>query len=273
MRKEASPILPSAYELESIVEVDNVLAQAARRAAAGADEGTLIWAQRQTNARTRRHPWDAPDGNLHCALIIRPDFDNQRSQQLCAVAAVAAGSAIAEVVAPMTGTGLCWPGDLLINELLAGQVQFAVPACDDHGKSDGQGSCNSERWPWLVIALSVNVAHHPQNQEPEEFNSIHDSGDSKDVTPTEVLELFTRHFLRWINIWAEDGFKPVREEWMRRARDLELPRALPFEHGHYVGINRGIGEHGELLLDTGAAQAVTLSIAEYFAAPTADKNA
>ncbi|MFT5174741.1 MAG: BirA family biotin operon repressor/biotin-[acetyl-CoA-carboxylase] ligase [Gammaproteobacteria bacterium] len=273
MAEQASPILPSAYELVMIDEVDSVLAEASRRAANGADEGTLVWAQRQTHARTRCHAWDAPAGNLHCALIIRPDFDNESAQQLCAVAAIAAGSAIAEVVAPMTGMGLRWPGDLLVNELLAGQVQLAAAPCADNGQESSRENSDGKRWPWLIIGLSVNVAHHPENPEPEEFNSIHDSGESKDVTPLEVLELFTRHFLRWINIWAEDGFTPVHDEWMMRARDVGFPRALPFERGHYVGINRGIGGHGELLLDTGAAQPVTLSVAEYFALPMADDGA
>jgi len=257
MTEHELPVLPSAYELVMVDEVDSVLGEAARRAEAGADEGTLVWARKQTGARTRCHPWHAPAGNLHCAIIIRPDFDNQRSQQLCAVASLAAGSAIAEVVAPMTGMGLRWPGDLLVNELLAGQVQLAA--------ADG----SAERWPWLAIGVSVNVAHHPPNPEPEEFNSIHDSGESKDVTTIEVLELFTRHFLRWVNIWADDGFKPIRNEWALRARDIGCARALHFEHGHYMGICRGLGENGELLLDNGAAQPVTVSIAEYFALPMA----
>ena len=115
--------LPSAYELVVVDEVDSVLAEAARRAEAGADEGTLVWAQSQTAARTRRHDWEAPPGNLHCAVIIRPEFENRQSEQLCAVAMLAAGSAIAEVVTPMTGMGLRWPGDLLVNELLAGFVR------------------------------------------------------------------------------------------------------------------------------------------------------
>jgi len=259
MNDQELPVLPSAYELVAVDKVDSVLDEAIRHAEAGADEGTLVWAREQLCARTRRHAWHGPAGNLHCAIIIRPDFDNLRSQQLCAVACLAAGSAIAEVVAPMTGMGLRWPGDLLVNELLAGQIQLATPPGDE------------KQWPWLVIGLSINVAHHPQNPEPEEFNSIHDSGDSKDVTPVEVLELFTRHFLRWINIWAEDGFKPVRDEWAMRARDIGFPRALSFEHGHYVGICRGIGDNGELLLDTGAAQPTALSIAEYFSLPTANE--
>lgn len=255
MTIQNAPSLPSAYELLVLNEVDSVLAEAVRQAQAGADEGTLVWAQRQSNARTRRHDWEAPAGNLHCAVVIRPEFENRQSEQLCAVAMLAAGSAIAEVVTPMTGMGLRWPGDLLVNELLAGQVQLAVP---DVGEA---------QWPWLAIALSVNIEQHPVNPEPEEFNSIHACGESEQVTVVEVLELFTRHLLRWINIWADEGFDPVRNEWMIRARDIGVARALPFAHGHYVGITRGIGEHGELLLDTGAKTPITLSIAEYFALP------
>jgi BirA family biotin operon repressor/biotin-[acetyl-CoA-carboxylase] ligase len=255
MSTENNPSLPSAYELIVVDEIDSVLAEAARQAQAGANEGTLVWARSQSKARTRRHHWHAPPGNLHCAVIIRPEFDNRQSEQLCAVAMLAAGSAIAEVVTPMTGMGLRWPGDLLVNELLAGQVQLTAP---DVGQA---------QWPWLAIALSVNVAHHPANPEPESFNSIHGCGECEHVTVTEVLELFSRHLLRWINIWADEGFQPVRNEWSIRARDIGVGRALPFDHGDYVGITRGIGEHGELLLDTGAEQPVALSIAEYFALP------
>ncbi len=250
------PSLPGPYELIVVPEVDSVLAEAARRAEAGADEGTLIWAGSQRAARTRRgHPWDAPHGNLHCALVLRPDYDNATAQQVCTVAAVAAGAAIAEVVAPMTGMGFRWPGDLLINELLAGQVQLAAPP----GAADP--------WPWLAVAVSVNVAHHPENPEPERYNSVHDSGEADHVRALHVLEHFARHFLRWINVWAEEGYGPVRQAWLQRARDQGETRTLEFGDATLGGVVRGLGEHGELLLDTGADRAQIVSVARYFGLP------
>lgn len=248
------PSLPGPYEPVVLEEVDSVLAEAARRARAGAAEGTLIWARSQHAAGTRKgHPWLAPAGNLHCAVVLQPEFDNALAQQVCAVAGVAAGAAIAEVVAPMTGMGLRWPGDLLINELLAGQVQLAAP----EGGTDP--------WPWLAVAVSINVTDHPENPEPEEFNSIHDSGGSEHVRAVDVLEHFARHFLRWINVWAEEGFEPVRAAWMQRARDVGEPRSLELEHRRVAGTVRGIGEHGELILDGGAGEPERISVAEYFA--------
>jgi BirA family biotin operon repressor/biotin-[acetyl-CoA-carboxylase] ligase len=248
-----TPVLPGSYELRMLTEVDSILEATAKLAADGADEGTLVWARSQTNARTRRgHHWEAPEGNLHCGLVLQPDYDNITAQQLCTVATVAAGAAVAERVAPMTGLGYRWPGDLLVNELLAGCVQ--IQAAND----------GSDPWPWLVLGLSVNVAHHPENPEPECYNSIHASGEAEHVRSLEILEQFTRHFLRWINIWAEEGYGPVRDAWMQRARDVGETRELEFPSRTVAGTVRGIGEHGELMLEAGTETLDTVSIAEYF---------
>lgn len=246
------PLLPGAYELIVVPRVDCVLADAARRAAAGADEGTLIWAGEQLAARTRRgHAWQAPAGNLHCAVVLRPDYDAGVGQQIATVAGVAAGTAIAELVAPMTGMGFRWPGDMLINELLAGQVQLAAAPAENG------------IWPWLIVGVSVNVAHHPENPEPELYNSIHASGEADHVRVVDVLELFARHFLRWINIWAEEGYAPVRAAWLQRARDLGQPRRLELGEHAFSGTTSGLGELGELVLDSGVDRLQHLSIAEY----------
>lgn len=247
------PSLPSVYDLVMVESVDSVLIDAMGRAESGADEGTLLWAETQRDARTRRgYQWHAPRGNLHCALVLRPDFSRRDAEQLCALASVAAGAAIAEVVSPMTGMGFAWPGDLLINELLAGQIQLAA------------APVKQDPWPWMVLAVSINVAHHPDNPEPERFNSIHASGEADDVRAVDVLEHFARHFLRWINLWADDGFSAVRTAWNHRARDLNSTRQLDIAGRALRGQVRGLGEHGELLLDVGSNRMERISIRDYF---------
>ena len=78
-----SPKLPPHYELIPVGDVDSVVAEAARRAAEGAGEGTLVWATEQTDALTRGgHRWFSPPGNMYCALVLRPEFSNERSGQL-----------------------------------------------------------------------------------------------------------------------------------------------------------------------------------------------
>ena len=47
------PQLPVQFELVQLARVDSVMQEAARRARDGADEGTIVWATEQTEARTR----------------------------------------------------------------------------------------------------------------------------------------------------------------------------------------------------------------------------
>jgi len=137
--------LPPVYQVQHLSEVDNVVAQAVRQARTGAKEGTLLWADTETSAKTQRgNPWQSYPGNLSCALIVEPDYDNHIAQQLIYVAAVAAGTAMAEVLSPMTGMSLGWPGKLYVNNLLTGIVSL-TPA---------QGG--QDPWPWIVIGLRVD---------------------------------------------------------------------------------------------------------------------
>lgn len=246
------PAVPAAYELVVLDQVDDVVEEAVRRASRGAGEGTLIWAREQTAARTASGKrWYAPAGNLHCALIIEPEYDNVSAQQLLYVATISVGTAIAETVEAMTGLRWRWPGRILINGLKSGMVRLSAP-----GEND-------EPYPWLVLGVSVNVAEHPPNPEPERFNSIHASG-TPDATVEALLEGFSRHFLSWINRWAEEGFEPVRKAWTLRADGIGETLTLDLDGGKLPGRFKGINELGEaeLQLDDGSRQ--KLSVSECF---------
>jgi BirA family biotin operon repressor/biotin-[acetyl-CoA-carboxylase] ligase len=246
------PAVPSAYELVVLDSVDSVVREAARRARRGAGEGTLIWAAEQSEARTPSdNRWYAPAGNLHCALIIEPDYDNATAQQLIYLATISAGAAIADLVSPMTGLRWRWPDQILINDLKSGMVQLSVPGGD------------TDPYPWLVLGLSINVAEHPPNPEPERYNSIHDSG-TPEVTVETLLEGFSRHFLAWINRWAEEGFEAARKAWTFRADGIGEPVTLASRGRRLTGRMTGISQRGEaeLELDDGSVRAV--SVADYF---------
>ncbi|HSS65779.1 MAG TPA: biotin/lipoate--protein ligase family protein [Gammaproteobacteria bacterium] len=246
------PALPAAYELVILDCVDSVVEEAVRRARRGAGEGTLIWAGEQTDARTASGKrWHAPRGNLHCALIIEPEYDNVTAQQLIYLATISAGAAIAEEVSAMTGLRWRWPGEIFINDLKSGMVQISAP-------EEG-----ADPYPWLVLGVSINVAEHPPNPEPERFNSIRASG-TPEATVDALLQGFSRHFLSWINRWSEEGFEPVRKAWTLRADGIGEQVTLTVGGERLTGKITGINHRGsaELELQVGATREV--SIAEYF---------
>ena len=92
----------------------------------------------------------------------------------------------------MTGLRFAWPNRLLINDLLAARLDIA-------GIDPARDPC-----PALVLGTSVNVASHPPQPEPEEYNSIHASG-ARGITVVDVLEAYASHFLAWSSRWAEEG--------------------------------------------------------------------
>ena len=168
-RTEKPPRLPPQFELVTLGRTPSVVEAALARAREGVGEGTLVWAREQTSAHTRRgEAWIGYVGNLHCALIIEPDYPNEESWQLAYVNTLAVGSAMAEMVSPMTGLRFRWPNRLLVNDLLAARLDLAAtdPARDPY--------------PALVLGASVNVSMHPPQPEPEEYNSIHASGAHED---------------------------------------------------------------------------------------------
>ena len=248
---EKPPRLPPQFELLALDRVPSAVESALARTRHGAGEGTLLWAREQTDARTRRgNPWAGYPGNLHCALIIEPDYPNEESWQLLYVNALAVGSAMAEMVSPMTGLRFAWPNRLLINDLLAARLDIAVtdPACDPY--------------PALVLGASVNVAIHPPQPEPEEYNSVHASG-AHGITVVDVLEAYASHFLAWSSRWAEEGFAPLRRAWRIRADGLDADAEIRLLTGPIHGHVDDVDEHGALSLDTDEGPC-RITIGEYF---------
>ena len=248
---EKPPRLPPQFELVVLERTGSVMDAALARAADGAGEGVLVWAREQTNARTRRgRAWIGYAGNLHCALIIEPDYPNEEAWQLLYVNALAVGSAIAEMVSPMTGLRFSWPNRLLVNDLLAARLDVAAtdPARDPY--------------PAFVLGASVNVAVHPPQPEPEEYNSIHASG-APDIGVIDLLEAYASHFLAWSSRWADEGFAPLRRAWRIRADGLGSHSEIPLIHRAVRGRLEDVDERGALVLDTdGGPRRIT--VGEYF---------
>ncbi|WP_025769566.1 biotin--[acetyl-CoA-carboxylase] ligase [Thioalkalivibrio sp. HK1] len=242
------PHLPPAFHPIQVGAVGSVVDEALARSLDGAEEGTLIIAAEQSDARTRRgHRWQGDAGNLHLALIIRPDYPNEEGWQLVYVNALAASSAIAQLISPMTGLRFSWPNRLLINDLLAARIDMRSndPEIDPH--------------PDLILGLSVNIASHPPQPEPEEYNSIHACG-SVDIGPFDALEAYASCFLSWSALWADEGFAPIRRAFLIRMQGLHERCDLRLFGGEIVSDRiEDIDDKGRLIMS-----ASSIGPGEYF---------
>ncbi len=227
--KDRVPKLPPAYRLVQLDEVDSTNQEAKRRAAEGADDGTLIWARRQSAGYGRQgRRWDSPEGNLYLSLVTRPDCPLAEAAQLSFLTALALGDAVGSVAPPMIEVTYKWPNDVLFNGRKGAGILLESKGNDAGGLE------------WLVIGVGVNVSAYP-TEARYPATSLQFEGCPPSLAAVDLLEAFSRHFLARINAWLEDGFAPARQAWLNHAQGLSesIEVRLPAEtlHGRFEGLD------------------------------------
>ena len=210
--RESEPQLPAAYDYIFFEQVDSLRDKAAELANKGSDEGCLIWSINQKKARARQHKtWVCNTGDLHCSIILRPDFEPSEFYQMLIVAIVSLGNSIASYVSPMTALGYQWPNDICIANHKIASLWL------DKGKSNGTD--------WLTITLSVNVLNAPDDPQINAI-SIREVEGSTDLNNKILLESFAREFIKQINNWAQRGYKYIFDQWRIRLQHFDQVIAL-----------------------------------------------
>lgn len=196
---DSVPNLPGLYDLITLESTDSARAHAERLASQGADEGTLVWARSQREGLGRRgNYWMSGQRNLHCAIILRPEYDFEQCCQLSLLCTICIAAAMSLQAEPLEEFRYRWPNDVLLNR---GKVAGMTLS----GKRSGSGV------DWMVVASNVNVYEHPQSKGLEAASMRGEGFQSFDRE--RLLEAYAREFLSWINRWSDAGFEPVRRTW------------------------------------------------------------
>ena len=251
-----APRLTRFYNLIHLGEVGSTNDEAKTLAAAGALEGTLVWADRQTGGRGRRgNRWHSPTGNLYCSLVLRPACAAATAAQLSFVTALAVGEALSAIAPSGDVMRYKWPNDVLwADRKIAGILLESQPEPD--GALD-----------WLVIGVGVNVATHPPISVVDwPATSLHAEG-VRGIDAALVLAAFAAAFSTWRGRWREHGFAPVRDAWLKRAGGLgrAIEVRLPSEtlSGTFADLD---GDGALVMLDAGGERRKVVAGAVYFGA-------
>jgi BirA family biotin operon repressor/biotin-[acetyl-CoA-carboxylase] ligase len=239
--------LPHVYELVQRDVIDSVVAEAGRLAQAGADEGTLVWAQEQSAARDRfGQPQPSPRGNLYICLILRPESALAVAQQLVLVSTISLGLTIAEAAPPMTDLRYRWPDAVLLNNAETGVITF-VPGPENAGNLE-----------WLLLGVTANVNHVPVALDV--YSTSLQAEGMERVSAAEVLQGFSRHFLSGINRWADAGFAQTRKAFMHRMEGLGKVQEIRLKNETIIGKLVELDEQGALILERedGARRVITV---------------
>jgi BirA family biotin operon repressor/biotin-[acetyl-CoA-carboxylase] ligase len=194
------PELPAFYSLRHFADIDSTNDEAKREAAAGADAGLVVWADRQSAGRGRQgRAWQSPPGNLYCSILLRPQRPAFDVAQLSFAAALAACDALAPWQPRCK-----WPNDVLIDGRKVAGILLETEAVGTNVA-------------WLVVGIGVNLVDHPAATETPATSLAAHGGT---MTPAAMLAGWCRQFDAWHRTWQARGFAPLRDAWLAHAHGL-----------------------------------------------------
>ena len=244
--------LPPGFVHHAFDEIGSTSDEAKRRAALGEPAGTFITAARQVQGRGRQgRSWISPAGNAYMSLVLRPERPVGEAAQVSFVAALAVADVAREFLPDSAEIRLKWPNDVLVRgRKLAGILLESAP---------GGG-----RLAWLVLGVGINVLRKPDT--PGLGTALLDEGATGLDVPM-VIESYARNLDRWLGLWNAQGFAPIREAWLGRARGLgdtiEARLAADTLRGRFSGLD----ETGALILDLPSGERRIIPGGEIFFRP------
>ncbi len=196
--------------------------------------------------------WSRDTGRAECAFVLEPEVTLATALQMSALAQVALADSLGALLPPAVAVHLRWPGTILVNGAAAGEIRLAVPATVTDAVPD-----------WMVVGMRLQLRHDRTDKEPGELpdeTSLGEEGGG-DLTRTDILQSFAAHFLTWLNIWQDDGFRPVHESWIARAEGDRVGAMQTEYRGARHALHvLGLDEEGGLIVrsEKGAHQVLPL---------------
>jgi BirA family transcriptional regulator, biotin operon repressor / biotin---[acetyl-CoA-carboxylase] ligase len=214
--------------------------------------GDRVWvtAGEQVAGRGRRgRHWTSPPGNLYASLRLVDPSAPAKAAQLCFVAAVAVGDAVA-AVAPRSAEelGLKWPNDVLIGGAKAAGILIEAV----HGETGFA----------TVIGCGVNVAHHPGDTP---YRATHLALKDPAVDAAGLFAALSDAFALRLAEWQRGaGFAAIRSAWLSRAAGLGDAIEVRLPDVTLKGRFEALTEDGVLLLKDDADIIRPISAGEVF---------
>lgn len=218
--------------------IDSTNTLALKLAGEGAAEGELVLADHQLSGRGRLpgRSWQSPPGrNIYFSVILRPRFEPAKAPSMTIMAGVAVARVLAEYCPGEVG--LKWPNDVHIRGRKAAGILTEMRV------TGGRIHC-------VIVGIGVNIL-----MDREEFDeSIRDRAISvKEAAAGPVkredvaLKMF-RSLETWYSRYLEDGFPPVRQEWLAFSGIMGKYAEIIDRGSRESGTVIGIDEEGRLLI-------------------------
>ncbi|WP_419901617.1 biotin--[acetyl-CoA-carboxylase] ligase [Kiloniella sp.] len=229
MKGSSSLTIPPFFDLQSRDEVGSTNDEVRLLAEQGAQDGTVVWALRQSAGRGRHgRTWTSPEGNLYFSILLRPSVSIAEAANLSFVASLGLADAIRTFI-PECKISLKWPNDVLLEGRKISGVLLESKAN------------NSGKLEYLIMGIGVNLQHYPDDARYPATSILEQNKDNT-PKPGKMLEAFLNSFDPWYKLWNKEGFASIRTAWLDQAHGLgdKIYVRLPGEtlSGRFVTIDQ-----------------------------------
>lgn len=214
-------------------EVSSTMDLARQHAEAGAPEGLVVIASRQSTGRGRfGRRWQSPVGGLWFSLLLRPPIKPDRSGCIAVLSAVAVAQALRESYAlPIK---VKWPNDLILHQRKLGGILIEL-------------STGGESIDWLIVGVGLNVNNPLPSRVRVPPISLREAL-GRDVELEECLIVVLRGLAHHYRGFLREGFEPIRERWQELS---VLEDRISFDRGkeRFEAQVKGLSESGKLIVE------------------------
>jgi BirA family transcriptional regulator, biotin operon repressor / biotin---[acetyl-CoA-carboxylase] ligase len=237
--EEFSRKLESDFVKQLIVfdELDSTNITAKELAQKGAEEGTVVIAQTQTQGRGRfDRIWQSPEGGVYLSIILRPTAPAEKTSLLPFVAALAVSTTLESYGVHAT---IKWPNDVRVKgKKIAGILL--------------ESEANGQTVNYVVIGVGVNlnidVAVLSSDLQTCSTSMLSEVG-----CPVDVYEFLQKFFLQcdfYYNLFKEKQYDSLINQWKNKTDTLGRLIRVQTSSGTIQGTAHDIDPSGFLLLKT-----------------------
>ena len=228
-------------------ELGSTMDEAAKLGQEGADEGTVVIAERQSAGRGRQgRSWVSQPGNLLLSVLFRPSLE--RLPFISIIGGLAAARAVRKIAG--LEPGIKWPNDLM----LGGKKAAGILA---ESAVEGETVC------YAVVGIGINVALNTEADDAIATIATSVNGAAGREVARELL-------LRQLLLELDDlyrslpsgvtgnGESPITE-WSSLLATIGNRVTATFSDEKVSGLAVGVDETGNLLLRTDSGDVITLT--------------
>jgi biotin-(acetyl-CoA carboxylase) ligase len=185
--------------------------------------------------------WSRGSTRADLAIVLEPEVPLECALQMAPLMMVAAGDCLAALCPPPVAVQYRWPLDILLSGLPIGVVRIAAP----RGPLDQAPA-------WLVVGVKLSIAGKRKGDRQREPQTV-PIGEivGSQISRTDVLQSLAAHFLTWLDIWHDEGFRPVHDHWLFRAVGREAPVRIVQGAASVEGLVLGLDEAANLMIKPG----------------------